>query len=101
VLASAGLTVEARNWRCREGELDLVASAPGLLVICEVKTRRGDGFGSPASAVTWRKRQRLRRLAAAYLAERGGPPVAVRFDVVAVTWPRGRAPVAEHLAGAF
>ena len=101
LLRTAGLEVVARNWRCREGEIDVLASAPGLLVVCEVKTRRGDGFGSAAAAVTWSKQRRLRRLAAAYLAEAGLPPVVVRFDVVAVTWPRGRAPVAEHLQGAF
>src|SRR4051812_36572021 len=83
--------------RCREGEIDVVATGPGLLVVCEVKTRRGDGFGSAAAAVTWSKQRRLRRLAAAYLAGAGLPSVDVRFDVVAVTWPRGRAPVAEHL----
>ena len=101
LLTAAGLTVVARNWRCREGEIDVVALAPGLLVVCEVKTRRGDGFGTPAAAVTAAKRHRLRRLAAAYLAQAGLPPVRVRFDVVAITWPRGAAPRAEHLPGAF
>ena len=101
LLAERGLTVLARNWRCREGEIDVVAGRPGLVVICEVKTRRGDGFGSAAAAVTTRKQQRLRRLAAAYLAAAGGSAARVRFDVVAVTWPPGRAPVVEHLPGAF
>jgi len=101
LLIQAGLRIAARNWRCREGEIDVVATGPGLLVVCEVKTRRGDGFGSAAAAVTWSKQRRLRRLAAAYLAGAGLPPVTVRFDVVAVTWPRGRAPVAEHIPGAF
>jgi Uncharacterised protein family UPF0102 len=52
LLEAAGLRVVARNWRCREGEIDLVAAGPGLLVFCEVKTRRGSGYGSPAAAVT-------------------------------------------------
>jgi uncharacterized protein (TIGR00252 family) len=68
LLEAAGLRVVARNWRCREGEIDLVAAGPGLLVFCEVKTRRGQGYGSPAAAVTPAKQARLRRLAAAYLA---------------------------------
>ena len=84
-LQSAGLRVVARNWRCREGEIDLVAAGPGLLVFCEVKTRRGNGYGSPAAAVTSAKQARLRRLAAAYLATIPTPPCRVRFDVVAVT----------------
>src|SRR5919201_532452 len=67
-LEAAGLRIVARNWRCREGEIDLVAAGPGLLVFCEVKTRRGHGYGSPAAAVTHAKQARLRRLAAAYLA---------------------------------
>ena len=100
-LAAAGLRVLARNWRCRAGEIDVVAAAPGLLVFCEVKTRRGDGYGTPAAAVTSRKQARLRALAAAWLAAHDHPPCRVRFDVVSVTWPRGAAPAVEHLAGVF
>jgi putative endonuclease len=88
-LEAAGLRVVARNWRCREGEIDLIAAGPGLLVFCEVKTRRGHGYGSPAAAVTRTKQARLRRLAAAYLAASAAPPCRIRFDVVAVTWPQG------------
>jgi putative endonuclease len=100
-LEAAGLRVVAHNWRCREGEIDLVAAGPGLLVFCEVKTRRGHGYGSPAAAVTYAKQARLRRLAAAYLAASPAMPCRVRFDVVAVTWPRRGPPVLEHLEGAF
>jgi len=100
-LEAAGLRVVARNWRCREGEIDLVAAGPGLLVFCEVKTRRGDGYGSPAAAVTPAKQARLRRLAAAYLAASLTPPCRVRFDVVVVTWPRGGRPVLDYRQGAF
>jgi putative endonuclease len=98
-LEAAGLEILARNWRCREGELDLVAAGQGLLVFCEVKTRRGTGYGSPAAAVTPAKQARLRRLAAAYLAAAGVPPCRVRFDVVAVTWKRGWRPMVDHLEG--
>jgi putative endonuclease len=99
LLEAAGLRVVARNWRCREGEIDLVAAGPGLLVFCEVKTRRGHGYGSPAAAVTPAKQARLRRLAAAYLAAVPTAPRSVRFDVVAVTWPRGGPPAVDHLQG--
>jgi putative endonuclease len=99
LLEAAGLRVVARNWRCRQGEIDLVAAGPGLLVFCEVKTRRGNGYGSPAAAVTSAKQARLRRLAAAYLAASPTPPCHVRFDVVAVTWPRGGEPLLDHLQG--
>jgi putative endonuclease len=100
-LAALGLRVVERNWRCRSGEIDVVAAGPGLLVFCEVKTRRGHGYGTPAEAVTSAKRARLRRLAAAYLAAVEHPPCTVRFDVVTVTWPRGAAPVVDHLEAAF
>jgi len=100
-LAGAGLTVLARNWRCRAGEIDVVAAAPGLLVFCEVKTRRSTAYGTPAAAVTPRKQARLRALAVAWLAATDHPPSRVRFDVVTITWPRGSAPVVTHLEGAF
>ena len=60
-------------------------AAAGVVVICEVKARAGDGFGGPQAAVDWRKQQRLRRLAAAWLREHPQPDaVEVRFDVAAV-----------------
>ncbi len=101
LLATAGLTVLDRNWRCRAGEIDVVAAAPGVLVFCEVKTRRGDAYGSPAAAVTPSKQARLRALAAAWLAANDHPPSSVRFDVVTVTWPLGGRPVVDHLESAF
>ena len=78
-----GYEVVDRNWRCREGELDLVVRRRGELVFCEVKTRSSAAFGVPAEAVTRTKQQRLRVLAARYLAQtaRRGQ---VRFDVAAV-----------------
>jgi|Tabmets5t2r1_1033131.scaffolds.fasta_scaffold200102_1 putative endonuclease len=99
LLEAVGLRIVARNWRCRDGEIDLVAAGPGLLVFCEVKTRRGHGYGSPAAAVTPMKQVRLRRLAAAYLGANPTPSCRVRFDVVAVTWPRGGPPAVDHLQG--
>jgi putative endonuclease len=74
----------ARNWRCREGELDLVVQRGRELVFVEVKTRTSDRFGLPAEAVTVRKQQRLRGLAVRFLAEAGGGASSLRFDVVAI-----------------
>lgn len=79
-----GYTVLDRNWRVREGEIDLVVRRGRLLVFCEVKTRRGDAFGSPFDAVTARKQARLRGLALRWLAARGAGRVPIRFDVAAV-----------------
>ena len=100
-LTAAGLRIVARNWRCRTGEIDVVAEAPGLLVFCEVKARRGDGYGTPAAAVDARKQARLRSLAAAYLRATPHRPFRVRFDVVTVVWPRHGQPQVEHLKGVF
>jgi putative endonuclease len=86
--AAHGYTVVARNWRCRDGELDLVVARDGELVFCEVKTRSSDRFGVPAEAVTPAKQRRLRVLAARYLAAGSDPPGVgrrgIRFDVASV-----------------
>lgn len=83
-----GYTVLARNWRCPLGEIDLVLGAPGLVVFCEVKARAGDGFGGPAAAVGHAKQRRIRRVAAAWLAEHRPGAVELRFDVAAVVGAR-------------
>src|SRR5688572_14953125 len=78
-----GYTVLARNWRCRDGELDLVVQRGRTLVFVEVKARRTDRFGIPAEAVTPVKQRRLRRLARLYL-DATGARGALRFDVVSI-----------------
>lgn len=79
-----GFTVLARNWRCRHGEIDLIARRGDLVVFAEVKARSSLRFGVPAEAVTPRKQQRLRVLAGRWLAEHHPGRVEVRFDVVSV-----------------
>jgi len=83
--AARGFRVEARNWRCRAGEIDLVVARGPLLVICEVKTRRGHAFGGGFEAVGWEKQRKLRQLAEVFLADRAMTPESVRFDVASVT----------------
>lgn len=100
-LTRQGMTVLARNWRCRQGELDLVATEPGRLVVCEVKTRSGPGFGDPAEAVTARKASRIRHLTHCWLAEHRIVWCEVRFDVLSVHWPPDGEPWVEHLPGVF
>jgi len=80
-----GYTVVARNWRCPTGEIDLVARRGRVVVVIEVKARRTEAYGPAAAAVGRLKQQRLRRLAAEWLATSGIHGVEVRFDVVAVT----------------
>jgi putative endonuclease len=100
-LTTAGMSVLDRNWRCRAGEIDLVARDGPTVVFCEVKTRRGDAYGTPAAAVGVAKVRKLRLLAAAWLAEHPQVRGEVRFDVVSVHLnPAGPATV-EHLRAAF
>ena len=79
-----GCQVLARNWRCREGELDLVVRDGRSIVFCEVKSRSSLAFGSPLEAVTATKRRRIRLLAARWLAEASVRPGPLRFDVAGV-----------------
>ena len=92
----------ARNWRCRAGEIDIIAARAGVTVFCEVKTRSSASFGLPGEAVGRAKQLRARRLAAWWFADQasspgrrraGGP---VRFDVACIL--AGRLEVIE---GAF
>jgi putative endonuclease len=93
------MRVVDRNWRCRRGELDIVALDGRTIVFCEVKTRRTATFGAPAEAVGPAKVRRLRALAAAWLTEHPDVRGEVRFDVVCVLpQPSGPALV-EHLRG--
>lgn len=104
-LREAGMAILERNWRCREGELDIVARQANALVICEVKTRSAVGYQHPLSALTPRKAERLRRLASRWMSERwisryGSPPVGgVRIDLVGVLLPHRGAPTVEHVRG--
>ena len=100
-LEDEGYVVLATNWRCRAGELDVVAIRGGVVVFVEVKCRRSDTFGVPALAVTPAKIERLRAAAALWLAEHGFADAAVRFDVVSVVRPLQGAAVVEHVEGAF
>lgn len=74
----------ARNWRCRQGELDLVLRQGSTFVFCEVKSRATDRFGTGADAVTHEKRQRVRHLAARWIQESKVRPATIRFDVASI-----------------
>lgn len=103
-LIQSGLEILARNWRCPEGELDIIARDGGALVICEVKTRSGTGFGFPLEAVTNGKARRLRKLALRWLAQSradlgGRGYTHFRFDVIGVLRaPNGQLSV-QHVQG--
>lgn len=100
-LTGAGLVILDRNWRCQEGEIDIVAREDGVLVVCEVKTRSGTGFGDPAESIDAEKVLRLRRLSLRWLAAHGLDWSDLRFDVVTVVRRREGGPEVRHLRGAF
>ncbi|GAB3253064.1 YraN family protein [Kineosporia babensis] len=86
-LEATGCRILARNWRCRHGEIDLVALDQECLVVCEVKTRQSLRAGDPIEAVTALKAGRLRRLAGAWLSSQERFYRDVRIDVVGIVRP--------------
>ena len=98
-LVREGFHVLARNWRCGQGEIDIVALDGECVVVCEVKTRRSTVCGDALEAVTPVKLARLRRLAAAWLAEQDRCFPDVRIDVIAVRPSAAGAQAIEHLRG--
>lgn len=103
-LEQQGLAILARNWRCAEGELDIVATdGRSTVVFCEVKTRSGTGFGVPVEAVTRGKRRRIRRLAFLWMSSTKQCPhwAISRFDVIGILLQVGRAPQLQHVVEAF
>lgn len=100
-LVAAGLSILDRNWRCPQGEIDLVARDGDELVFVEVKTRSSVAFGHPLQAITATKLARLRRLAAAWCDAHPGGHDRIRIDAVAVIAPRVGQIEVEHLARVF
>ena len=97
-----GFRVLARNWRCPLGELDLVVERNGLIVFCEVKTRRGAAVAGPHESVGHAKRRKVRTLAEAFLSSARVPADArCRFDVASVLLQRGREPDLHLFEDAF
>lgn len=100
-LVDAGMAVLDRNWRCPEGELDLVLRDGATLVVCEVKTRYDDSHGTPHQAITPAKLDRLERLGLRWAHEHGVRVTEMRIDLVAVRRPRSGPAGVEHVRGLF
>lgn len=81
----AGYTILARNFRCRQGELDIVAQKGQTVAFIEVKTRSHSGFGQPHEAVTYGKKQRIQKAAAWFAAKGNLDHCQFRFDVISVS----------------
>ena len=100
-LERQGMQVLERNWRCRLGEIDIVAAEAGAngltLVFCEVKCRSGLGFGHPLEAITFSKMQTLRQLAAFWMREHRMKASSIRLDAIGVVLAPGQAPSLTHV----
>ena len=100
-LERQGLQVLERNWRCRLGEIDIVAAERGAngltLVFCEVKCRSGLGFGHPLEAITFAKMQTLRQLAALWMRQHRVRASSIRLDAIGVVLIPGNEPAVTHV----
>ena len=102
-LEKKGYRIAARGWRCRFGELDIVAEGEGFLCFVEVKLRRSARYGAGAEYVDRRKQEKLRITAELYLQEHPAG-LQPRFDVIEVLAPNGLGtenPKIRHIEGAF
>ncbi|MCU1558468.1 MAG: YraN family protein [Microbacteriaceae bacterium] len=100
-LTAAGYLLIDRNWRCQQGEIDIVATDGDETVFIEVKTRSSLAFGHPLEAITAPKLARLRRLAAAWCEVHPGNHDSIRIDAIAVIAPPVGQPQVEHLRRVF
>jgi putative endonuclease len=98
-LERSGMRVLDRNWRCAEGEIDIVAAQRRILVVCEVKTRSSERFGTPLEAITRQKQRRLRRLAICWVVAHGVLFDEIRIDAVGVLRASSGEFTVTHVAG--
>jgi putative endonuclease len=100
-LKGLGYEILERNFRCRQGEIDIIARHDGCLVFIEVRTKKSSDFGTPEESVTSSKKEKLIALAEAYLQTLDSPPLSWRIDVVAVELsPNGEISRLEHIENA-
>ena len=100
-LQRQGMQILERNWRCRLGEIDIVATESGAngltLVFCEVKCRSGLGFGHPLEAITYAKMRTLRQLAAVWMREHRIKASTIRLDAIGVVLAPRADPSVTHV----
>ena len=99
-VARLGWRLVERNFRCRAGEIDVVALDGDTVVFVEVRTRAGPGFGTPLESVDGRKQAQVGRVARYFLSARGWHERPARFDVIGVRLDAAP-PAVEHVRGAF
>jgi len=100
-LKKKGYKIVTANYRCKYGEIDLIARYADILIFIEVKTRTSTYFGVPAAAVDYRKQQQISKVAHHYLITHHNDDVDARFDVISILSPRGQKAEIEHISDAF
>lgn len=102
-LLQNGYLIKERNWRCRSGEIDIIAELEGRLIFIEVRARRQGGrFGSAAESVDRRKQQQVRSTAQVYMHNKGIGGAPIRFDVIAIVFmPDDTIHECKHYEAAF
>lgn len=100
-LRAHGYKIEAVNWRRKSYEIDIVARKAECLVFVEVKSAQGKSYGPPELRVDRRKQHKIAVAASEYLSLLESLPDEARFDVIAISWPRGMSPSITHLESAF
>jgi putative endonuclease len=98
-LTERGFRILDRNWRCADGEIDIVAVERHAFVVCEVKTRSGTRYGTPLEAISRAKHRRLRRLAVQWLHAHGVRFEQIRIDVVGLLYEGTGGFTIEHIRG--
>ncbi len=101
-LKRRGYKITQRNYKCKLGEIDIVAQQDKTVVFVEVKTRRTKEFGPPQYAITAAKKKQISKAALSYIREKNFTEQSCRFDVIAITFsPESRKPKIEHIENAF
>ncbi len=100
-LMAKGYRIFERNFRCKVGEVDIVAKDGSTVIFVEVKTRRSLSFGVPQLAVTAFKQRQIMKAALTWLSKHKLHDAAARFDVVAITLRADSEPAIEHIRNAF
>ena len=99
-LKNRGFSILETNFRCAEGEIDIIAQQDDAVVFVEVRTRRGHSFGTPEESITQAKKAKLLATAQAYIQSHPDLPSSSRIDVVAIEMQRGQAPRIELIENA-
>jgi putative endonuclease len=94
-------TIVERNFRCKAGEVDIIAREGKTLVFVEVKTRRNLSFGPPQLALTPFKQRQISKAALTWLAKKKLFGASARFDVIAILLPDHEVPIIDHIRNAF